>query len=203
MLPKSKPEEDFFLSCHERERINDDMERFGWVLNKDESMGIEVLVSDRLALQNHHRLLYFNPVYDNYLCGSGIVMTSEFRRQIEENPYLFSLVWHEVGHFHTVPYMLDDVTNVNDQRIDCLINGEVMPIELVADLFAAWATSKEDVIAALRWSRASRKKQMRPGDIATVMAIDEYTKRIRFLRGVESGKELETFYKIFEEDKVR
>lgn len=201
MMPKSNPADDYYVFCNEN--IDDDARIIGKLFNKDGNIYVEVWESDELINMTRHRMMFFEIDDKHYLTQCRIVMNSRFASLIETEPFLYATVWHEIGHFHTIPYMLDDSKKeVPELRRDAIMAGEVMPEEQVADLFAAYSVGKEDTIKALRWLREDRKKSM-PFDINTELATKEFNNRIRYLKNVDEDKLLEKFYEVFEANRIR
>lgn len=201
MLPKSNPANDYYVFCDEQ--IDYEARLIGKVLNQDGSMYVEVWVSDEVISQTRHRNMFFEVNEKHYLTGCRIVMSSRFAQLIEEAPFLHAIIWHEIGHFHTLPYMLNDSkVEVPEIRKNAVLAGKVMPEEQVADLFAAYANGKEDMIKALRWLREDRKKLM-PFDPSTELASKEFNNRIRLLKEIDEDKMLEKYYEVFEANRIR
>lgn len=202
MLPKANPLDDYYEELNET--IDDETRLIGKVLNKtDDNMLIKVVVSDSIIRQSCHRAMFFEVNERQYLNGCRIIMSSDHEKNIRNNPFLFSFIWHEVGHFHTIPYILDvSKLSVPDQRFLYAIEGNVMPDEKVADLFAAYMMGKDNLIKAMKLCREERKKTL-PNNPTTELAAKEYTNRIRFIKEIEDEKVLDKFYEEFEANKIK
>ncbi len=202
MLPKANPEEDYYEKLNER--IDEETRLIGEFRNKyDENMLVKVIVSDAIISRTRHRSMFFEVNERRYLDGCRIIMSSEYERQMECNPFLFSFLWHEIGHFHTLPFMLDvSKSDVPNQRFSYAVEGKVMPEEKVADLFAAYMHGKEDLIKAMRFCREERKKTL-PNDPTTEVAAKEYTNRIRFIKEIDDDMFLVKFHQEFESNRIK
>ena len=200
-LPRANPEKDLYFACNEQ--VDEYSYIVGRIGNLDHSFCIEIWVSDYLMSQSKFRTMLFDVADKNYLFDSRIVMTSEFANKINENEFLHALIWHEVGHFHTVPYLHDDVySRDSEARKKAVLQGEVLPEEQLADLFSAYICGKEITIKALKHQREERRC-LYPNDGYTELAIKEFNNRIHFLKSIEDSKMLEKYYEVFENNRVR
>ena len=89
--------------------------------------------------------------FNNYQKNTLIVMTSRYFDEFRKTPDLLPTIWHEIGHFHTMHYFdthRDERGSVLQVRTNYCHQREIMPEEKVADLFALYYTSQEDM---LRW----------------------------------------------------
>ena len=200
MLPKSDPREDYYVFYDKI--INDEQKLIGVVFNEDKSIKIEVVESDALIRQTHHRSMYFCVDEKKYLTESYIVLSSYMSKKLEENPFLMAMIWHEIGHFHTLPFMLGGSEMPREKRRGYVFSDRVMPEELVADLFSMYAVGKEDTLKALRWLRNDRKKMM-PDDPNTMWAVREFNNRIHALEKIDEDKAYDEFLKLFEEHRYK
>lgn len=207
MLPRSNPKDDYYT---ERNEIIDSNNRIiGSIQNKDGSFSIDIWESDELIERTRHRFMFFECNEREYLTGCRIVMSSFFVRQLQEKPFLFSLVWHEVGHFHTLPYVLDDTIDIPTQRMASIENGTVMVDEQIADMFAMFAGGKDNLVQALRWAREGRKQGigLHPGLIVEehniLMGSREYNNRIRLIKETNEDTAYEFFLELFEKNRLR
>lgn len=90
---------------------------------------------------------------------------------------------------------------IRERRNRYAEEGNVVPEELVADIFAAYAVGKESMISALKLLRESRKKE-RPYDETTPLAVKEFNNRIRALKNISDENLLRIFYEVFEEYRI-
>ena len=199
MRPRCNPENYYLLL---KEPIFDENNEaiVGNFYNADGSINVELYLSDYLISQSQHRFMYLECVHKYYLTQSYIVISQAFYDELKVNDYLFALVWHEIGHFHSVPFILDENKGaIPEQRKNAVLNGEVMIEEKIADLFAVYSCGKDNMIRALKWAREGRKKA---NYINTEYAIREYNNRIRFIKEINESVALELFNKLIDENRI-
>lgn len=157
--------------------------------NKDLFIEIEIDNKYMFESKNLKCCFWANP--DNYL-HSEIIMTSSFFEEFRNKDFLKFVVWHEIGHFHTLHYF-DTVFDTNGSaqktRTEYLEKGEIMPEEKVADLFALYYTSKEYAVNFLKYMiKKRRENTAEPVEINT-KAVRELCLRKRFLSEFDDSEE--------------
>lgn len=173
------------------------------VFNKDGSIKVEVFLSDYLIQNSNHRFMYFSADEKHYLTESYVVISSWFYEQLCQNEFLWSLVWHEIGHFHSIPYTLDTTEkDVPEQRYEAIKKGEVMLDEQIADLFAVWAAGKENMIKALKWSRRSFNDTFIWDEERKQLGLLEYYNRIQLVKQTDEETVLEKFTQLVNENRL-
>lgn len=202
MLPKCNPQEDY-LELNQLECNSNGEGIVGTFYNKDNSIKINIFLSDYALDQTRHKNIYFSIDEKNYLTKSVIVINNDFYKKLMEDNSLWSLIWHEMGHFHTLPYILGDTSTLSylELRKTTTMSGDVMPEEKLGDLFAAFMNGKDKTINAIKWLRDTRKKEVE--NPAIDYAIKEYNNRIHFLKELDENTAMDLYNKILEENKLR
>lgn len=109
-----------------------------------------------------------------------VIMGDFYRSLFFENPRIFNvLAMHELGHYLNGDLTQEDSDGITGadlrrMRIECIKNGEVMPEELNADIFAAeqcgWADFRDALNVLIR-----RRKER--NDAGMELAIREFELR--------------------------
>lgn len=151
---------------------------------------IEIEVDNQYMYENRQVSCCFYRNLNKYN-ESVIVMTSEFYSEFRSNSILMPVVWHEIGHFHTIRYFLDRMQDgsATKERKKSINNNELSPEEQVADLFAVYYTSKDDVIEFLNYMIKRRRNKIdEPVEIKD-LAIAELCRRKRLIREFDCSEE--------------
>lgn len=205
-LPKCDPVKDRIEFCNLNGiyGIFDDT-TIAKVVNDDNSINIDIYLSDRLMNESKFRYMFFALDENNYLMDSYICINRFFYEELKEKKYLWSLVWHEIGHFHSLPYLIDESTNsYSEQRRTDLEAGTVKLDEQLADLFAVFKCGKEDFIKALQWSRDGRKEYAeRVGDNNIKFAVKEFNNRLRLIRKTDESQAYNLYLELLEKNRIR
>lgn len=153
---------------------------------------LDIEIDDAFMRERNYRTICFYFDCENY-SQSSIVLTSAFWKEIEENEFLYSSIWHEVGHFHTTRYFNTQFDGKSSQkyRDEFLNKGEIMPEEKVADLFSAYYTSKTDVVNDMNWLIKARKAREWESEELKMRAVYEFGRRKRYVNSFNSEKEIQ------------
>lgn len=203
MLPRCNPEDDYMVMVEQLVYNQNGEAVVANVYNKDGSIKVEVFLSDYLIKNSNHRFMYFSVDEKHYLTESYIVISSWFYEQLCQNEYLWSLVWHEIGHFHSLPYTLDTAEKqVSEQRSDAIKRGEVMLDEQIADLFAVWAVGKENMLKGLKWARKGLNDTFIYDEERKDLGLREYYNRIQLVKQLDEETALEKLTQLVHDNRL-
>lgn len=169
--------------------------------DEDINIGIEVDTKYIKKVNGRHMLLYID---DNYKNGSEVVLEYDFYRELRNNEFLVALLWHEIGHFHTLPLLnnyIDDRQSIMNKRREAIESGVIPIEEMCADLFSVCYVGKETVIKALNWCISKRRKM--EDDTYRFLAIRELNSRKRYIKSVDEENIMETLNDIIIKEKER
>jgi len=163
--------------------------RVGNSTNK--SIDIELEINDSTMRELNFTSCCFMFNTEEYT-KSSIVMTSSYYSEYLKNPECVFAIWHEVGHFHTYRYFEethDEKGSTKAKRIEYYNNGEIMPEEKVADLFALYYTSKETAVKYLKYMIKRRRERVIESEDNKFIAVKELCMRRRFIENFPSDEE--------------
>lgn len=153
-------------------------------------INIEIEIDNKYMFENRQFSCCFYLNQENYF-ESVIVMTSQYYQEFRKNPNLLPVIWHEAGHYHTMHYFTNrlDESFASAARKQSIKNKEIAPEEKVADLFAVYYTSKEQVITFLNESIRRRRNNVNEPAETNDLAVMELCTRKRFISGIDASDE--------------
>ena len=153
---------------------------------------IEIEIDNGYMYENKHSSCCFHMNIDNYL-ESEIIMTSSFYEEFKKAPELLPVIWHEIGHFHTLQYFPEAIKAgfgiVKNYRKGFISDKEIDPSEKVADLFATYYTSKEQMIKFFNYMIRRRRNNVEETEANKSIAVSELCRRKRFINELDGSKE--------------
>lgn len=154
----------------------------GKVVSKRTKKAVMYLMYDKKCYEKYNQHCLVLPYKDpsSGEISPDVIMGDFYRSLFYENPRIFNvLAMHELGHYLNGDLTQEDsdgVTGADPQhiRIEYIKNGEVMPEELNADIFAAeqcgWADFRDALNVLIR-----RRKER--NDAGMELAIREFELR--------------------------
>lgn len=154
---------------------------------------IPIVIDEQTLAITHQPKLFF--IYDDsdYCKGSWICLSRKFYSDLIENNNLISLIWHEVGHFHTLQYFKFKTNDeIRMERKKCVLDeNDILAEEKAADLFAVMYCHSEPWIEAINYNIAERRKMMI--DSNRTGAVRELTMRKKYIKSLKDNDyEIET-----------
>lgn len=165
----------------------------GIIYNRtNKKIKIEIEIDNEYMYENNNSSCCFYLNVDNYL-ESEIVMTSSFYEEFRKNSELLPVIWHEIGHFHTLQYFPNAIESgfgINKSyRKEFINNNEIAPDEKAADLFATYYTSKEQMINFFNYMIRRRRSNVKESEANKSIAVSELCRRKRFINELDDSKE--------------
>ena len=160
--------------------------------NSNPDIKIEIEIDHQWMFENNYVTLAFWANAEKY-SESRINMTPRYFDEFRQNPCLKFDLWHEIGHYHTLHYFStphDENGSANKARIEYYEQGGIMPDEMAADAFGLYYTSKDDAIQSLSESIRRRRTYTWELPEITNIAIEEFRRRKRFLRELDSDEKV-------------
>ena len=148
---------------------------------------IKIEIDDKYMFEGRMLSCCFCLFPDDYP-KSLIVMTSKYFEEFRSNPTLEFVIWHEIGHFHTMHYFdtkRDEQGSTQKARTEYFNRREIMPEEKAADLFAVYYTSQEDAIQFFNYSIKRRRENLYEDRDINDKAVAELARRKRFIREID------------------
>lgn len=149
---------------------------------------IRIVLDDEYTTQRFHQGNAVFQARSGYPHECRIYLSRQFYDSLNTKPYLFSIIWHEIGHFHTLQHFYDVPQNRYYK------SSKVDPKELAADYFSLLYEEKNDVLEAFRYLIRERNKK---NDGNMQAAINELRNRREALRNIDVSdiiKQIEALY---------
>ena len=157
----------------------------GFFSNKDDdSIRIPIFVDDRVvrAFSQLHSVCIVDEETPDLM---GICLTNGTYYDIQRYSFLKSMLWHELGHFHSRKWFDDDIPNRSVYTAKDIID----PREEIADLFSLYYTSNAECDSTFRYLLSERRKRVESSENKK-MAIQELENRLQYLKQYRKSKQL-------------
>lgn len=181
---------EYYLIWYQDIPDNCDRGYVGVIKNKtNDRINVEIHIDDHFMIDHNRRncALWFND--ETYLDTTEIVVTKEFFDKAINGDEEISLLWHEIGHFHTdwrfPEYVGPDQSKIRKEYIE---KEEVHPAEYVADLMAAYYSGVDAVAHSLRRAAINRSRSQ---DINASMAWWELRTRRKMIQQLQTEEDIE------------
>lgn len=160
----------------------------------NEQIFVPVVVSEETLRELRMSRLAFVPNYKNYVSDSYIAISDSFYREMVNHPELISLLYHEIGHFHTLQYFKE--RNMACVRKRYVSEGKIVEEEMAADLFGLLYSSSDEFISALNYVIKIRRLQNIADFELKMMGIRELTSRKKYIKSIEGQDYLSLLYNL-------
>lgn len=165
----------------------------GYVSNTSNlKMKVNIEIDDKYMIESKMLSATFLMNTSHYENSCEIVLTSNYFSNIRDSMLLDCMIWHEIGHYHTnryFPYVPDERGSLQYIRNEYAVRREIMPNEKVADLFAVYYTSKDDMIEFLNFAIKRRRANVLEDRYVNDKAVAELSRRRRFIRECDCSDE--------------